>query len=79
MNVPELKLLRHYHSDAVSWVSRFNDVLGRVHRQEHQHNAVDELTCILEEGLSLKIQGNYCNFMIVRYFEGPCYCLFSSC
>ncbi|XP_073220782.1 lysine-specific demethylase JMJ17 isoform X2 [Cicer arietinum] len=56
VDVPELRLLRNYHSDAVSWVSDFNDALGRVHRQEDQHNAVDELKSILEEGLSLKIQ-----------------------
>ncbi|TKY70948.1 Lysine-specific demethylase 5B [Spatholobus suberectus] len=56
VDVPELKLLRQYHSDAVSWVSHFNDVLGRVHMQRDQHNAVDELKSIFEEGLSLKIQ-----------------------
>jgi [histone H3]-trimethyl-L-lysine4 demethylase len=57
VDVPQLRLLRNYHSDAVSWVSHFNDVLGRVHSQEDQHNSVDELKSILEEGLSLKIQG----------------------
>ncbi|KAG4987495.1 hypothetical protein JHK85_030478 [Glycine max] len=56
VDVPELKLLRQYHSDAVSWVSHFNDVLGRVQMQEDQNNAVDELKSIFEEGLSLKIQ-----------------------
>lgn len=56
VDVPQLRLLRNYHSDAVSWVSHFNDVLGRVHSQEDQHNSVDELKSILEEGLSLKIQ-----------------------
>jgi hypothetical protein len=46
----------------VSWVSHFNNVLERVHRQEDQHNAFDELKSILEAGLSLKIQGivDYC-------------------
>ena len=63
VDVPELRLLRNYHSDAVSWVSHSNDVLGRVHRQEDQQNSVDELKSILEEGLSLKIQG------IVDYFS----------
>ncbi|ESW30492.1 hypothetical protein PHAVU_002G157500 [Phaseolus vulgaris] len=56
VDVPELKLLRQYHLDTVSWVSHFNDVLGRVHMQEDQHNAVDELNSIFEAGLSLKIQ-----------------------
>lgn len=84
VDVPELKLLRHYYSDAISWVSCFNDVLGRAHEQEDQCNAVDELKRIFDEGLSLKIQGTVdsCSFIIVknlRYFEGPCNCLFSSC
>ncbi|OIV94904.1 hypothetical protein TanjilG_22101 [Lupinus angustifolius] len=56
VGVPELKLLRQYHTEAVSWVSHFNDVLRRVHMQEDQHNAVDELEYIFYEGLSLKIQ-----------------------
>ncbi|KAK7406134.1 hypothetical protein VNO78_07753 [Psophocarpus tetragonolobus] len=56
VDVPEIKLLRQYHSDAASWVSHFNDVLGRVQMQEDQHNAVNELNSILKEGLSLKIQ-----------------------
>jgi len=57
VDVPELKLLRQYHSDTVSWVSHCNDVLGRVHMQEDQHNVVDKLNSIFEAGLSLKIQG----------------------
>ncbi|XP_027915357.1 lysine-specific demethylase rbr-2 isoform X3 [Vigna unguiculata] len=56
VDVPELKLLRQYHSDTVSWVSHCNDVLGRVHMQEDQHNVVDKLNSIFEAGLSLKIQ-----------------------
>lgn len=74
VDVPELRLLRNYHSDALSWISQFNDVLGRVHRQGDHHNAVDELKSILEKGFSLKIQGivDYCSFMIVWIF-----CLFS--
>ncbi|KAL2348037.1 hypothetical protein Fmac_002037 [Flemingia macrophylla] len=56
VDVTELKLLRQYHSHAVSWVSHFNDVLGRVQTVEDHHNAVTELNCIFEEGLSLKIQ-----------------------
>lgn len=69
VDVPELKLLRQYHSDAVSWVSHFNDILGRVQMQENQHNAVDGLKSIFEEGLSLKIQGiERCSFMMVMIF-----------
>ncbi|XP_027329808.1 lysine-specific demethylase 5B isoform X2 [Abrus precatorius] len=56
VDVPELKLLRQYHLDAVSWVSHTTDVLGRVHILEDQHNAAVQLKSIFEEGLSLKIQ-----------------------
>jgi len=70
VDVPELKLLRQYHLDTVSWVSHFNDVLGRVHMQEDQHNAVDELNSIFEAGLSLKIQGirECCSVILVKIF-----------
>lgn len=57
VNVPELKLLREYHADTVCWMSRFNDILLNISEREDQHNAVTELTCILKDGASLKIQG----------------------
>lgn len=57
VNVPELKLLRQYHADAVSWKSRFNNILLNICEQEHQHNVVAELDCILKDGASLRIQG----------------------
>ncbi|KAI4326962.1 hypothetical protein L6164_019472 [Bauhinia variegata] len=56
VDVPELKLLRQYHADVISWVSRFNGVLRTVHEREDQDNVIDELKQILEDGLSLKIQ-----------------------
>ena len=57
VNVPELKLLREYHADAVLWRSRFNDILLNISEREDQHNVVAALTCILKDGASLKIQG----------------------
>ncbi|KAL4603864.1 hypothetical protein ACB092_10G153600 [Castanea dentata] len=56
VDVPELKLLRQYHSDAVLWISRFNEVLVNISEREDQHNVVDELNCILKDGASLRIQ-----------------------
>lgn len=56
VNVPELKLLREYHAGAVLWRSRFNDILLNISEREDQHNVVAELTCILKDGASLKIQ-----------------------
>ncbi|KAI9117961.1 hypothetical protein K1719_011103 [Acacia pycnantha] len=56
VDVPEVKLLRQYYKDAVSWVSNFNRALGTTHEREDQHNVADELKGILKDGLSLKIQ-----------------------
>ncbi|KAM5572478.1 lysine-specific demethylase JMJ17 [Rosa sericea] len=56
VNIPELKLLRQYHTDAVSWNARFEAVLMKVHEREDQHNVVDELEHILKDGATLKIQ-----------------------
>lgn len=70
VDVPELKLLRQYYKDAVSWVSNFNRVLVTTNEREDQHNVVDELKCILADGLSLKIQG-YSGFCLpdLSYFR----------
>lgn len=59
VNVPELRLLRQYHTDAVLWISRFNDVLHNIHERHNQDSVVDELNCILEVGASLRIQGSW--------------------
>ncbi|GAV57946.1 PHD domain-containing protein/ARID domain-containing protein/JmjC domain-containing protein/JmjN domain-containing protein/zf-C5HC2 domain-containing protein/PLU-1 domain-containing protein [Cephalotus follicularis] len=57
VSTQELKLLKQYHADAVSWIARFKGVLVNVHEREDQHNVVDELNCILKDGASLRIQG----------------------
>ncbi|BBH03352.1 transcription factor jumonji domain-containing protein [Prunus dulcis] len=56
VNIPELKLLSQYHTDAVSWISRFDAVLVSSHGREDQNNAVDELMLILKDGASLRIK-----------------------
>lgn len=58
INVPELQLLRQYHTDAALWISRFNNILVKIHEREDQHNVVDELNCIVKDGASLRIQGS---------------------
>lgn len=57
VDIPELKLLRQFHMDALLWITRFNDVLVNINEREDHHNIVDELKSILEDGASLKIQG----------------------
>ncbi|KAA8522400.1 hypothetical protein F0562_013239 [Nyssa sinensis] len=55
VKIPELELLRKYHSDAVSWISRYNNVLLNIHEREDQEHVVDELKCIQKDASSLKI------------------------
>ncbi|KAL3499347.1 hypothetical protein ACH5RR_038440 [Cinchona calisaya] len=57
VDVPELKLLRGYHCDAMSWKSRVNQVFVNIDCREDQQNVVDELTSIQRDGVSLKVQG----------------------
>lgn len=70
VNIPELKLLRQYHTDALLWISRFNDVLVNINEQEDYHN-VDELNSIVTDGGSLRIQGSLvddiCNFSVLLF------------
>lgn len=54
--VPELKLLRECHADAVSWIGRANRVLVNIHSWDDQENVVDELTSLQKDGMSLKVQ-----------------------
>ncbi|KAM2035173.1 hypothetical protein EV2_039190 [Malus domestica] len=55
VNTPELKHLRQYHTDAVSWISLLNAVLVNIHEREDQ-NVVNELMLILTDGASLRIK-----------------------
>lgn len=57
VNTPELKLLREYHCNAVSWISRANHVLVNINCREDQENVVDELISIQKDGMLLKVQG----------------------
>ncbi|KAF8033026.1 hypothetical protein BT93_D1803 [Corymbia citriodora subsp. variegata] len=56
VNFLEFKLLRRYHMQASSWISRFNSVRVNIHERVDQDNVVEELTNILKEAASLKIQ-----------------------
>nr|GFA86697.1 lysine-specific demethylase 5B [Tanacetum cinerariifolium] len=38
VNVPELKLLRQFQSDAFDWLSRFNEIVKNAHDREDQEN-----------------------------------------
>lgn len=68
VNIPELKLLRQYHADALLWICKLNDVLVNINEREDYHNVVDELNSILTDGASLRIQGSLvdiCDFSVL--------------
>eukprot|EP00258_Populus_trichocarpa_P036652 XP_024452671.1 lysine-specific demethylase 5B isoform X1 [Populus trichocarpa] len=56
VNIPELMLLKQCHINAVSWISRCNDVLVNLHEREDQDKVVNELNCLLKDAASLRIQ-----------------------
>ncbi|XP_044485625.1 lysine-specific demethylase 5A isoform X2 [Mangifera indica] len=56
VDAPELKLLKQYHREVVSWTSRFNNIVVNIHERKDQQNVIDELNCILKDGASLRIQ-----------------------
>ncbi|KAJ6326770.1 hypothetical protein OIU78_013786 [Salix suchowensis] len=56
VNIPELMVLKQCHINAVSWISRCNDVLVNLHAREDQDKVVNELNCLLKDGASLRIQ-----------------------
>ncbi|KAK3434357.1 hypothetical protein EUGRSUZ_D01851 [Eucalyptus grandis] len=56
VNFPEFKLLREYHMQASTWISRFNSLRVNIGERVDQDNVVEELTNILKDAVSLKIQ-----------------------
>ncbi|GMH09395.1 hypothetical protein Nepgr_011236 [Nepenthes gracilis] len=54
-SIPELQLLRLYHSNAISWISRFNHVRVNIHEREDQENVIDELKRLQDDGALLKV------------------------
>ncbi|KAI3710834.1 hypothetical protein L2E82_40628 [Cichorium intybus] len=72
VNVPELKLLRQYQSDAFCWISRFNKILKNVHEREDQENVVDELICLEKDGSLLKVQVDELLLLDVELKKAAC-------
>lgn len=56
VNIPDLKLLRQYHDDTISWISRFNKILVNIHEREDQETVVDELKCLQRDGSLLRVR-----------------------
>lgn len=55
-SIPELNLLKQHHSDASSWASHVNNILGKLFERNDYHNVVEELTGILKDGKSLRVK-----------------------
>ncbi|CAH8391168.1 unnamed protein product, partial [Eruca vesicaria subsp. sativa] len=56
INIPELNILRQYHVDALSWISRFNDTMIDVREGKDQRKPISDLSSLLQDGASLGIQ-----------------------
>lgn len=67
VNVSELKLLRQYRNDAVSWISRFNSAVQNSQQFNDLENVVSELTCIMKDGALLKIEGLFVPYEFVIF------------
>lgn len=59
INIPELNILRQYHVETLSWISRFNDVMADVREGKDQRKLINDLSSLLQDGSSLGIQGIY--------------------
>lgn len=57
VRVPEFNLLRQYHSDALSLICRFHELLVNIQERKDYSKVVNELTCILKDGELLRVQG----------------------
>ncbi|CAL1375354.1 unnamed protein product [Linum trigynum] len=55
INVPEFMLLKQYHSDAVSWISRRDDVSSNILERKDQCKVIEELNCLIKDGASIRI------------------------
>ncbi|KAJ9550078.1 hypothetical protein OSB04_022621 [Centaurea solstitialis] len=72
VNVPELKLLRQYQSDAFCWISRYNNIVKNIHEREDQENVVDELICLEKDGSLLKVQFDELHLVDVELKKASC-------
>ncbi|KAJ4877103.1 transcription factor jumonji (jmjC) domain-containing protein [Raphanus sativus] len=56
INIRELNILRQYHVDALSWISRFDDTMADVREGKDQRKLISDLSSLLQDGASLGIQ-----------------------
>lgn len=61
-SIPELNLLKQRHSGACSWVNHANNILGKLYARSDYHNVIEELTVILKDGESLRVEGMLCKY-----------------
>lgn len=68
INIPELNILRQYHVDTLSWISRFNDIMVEVREGKDQRKLISALSSLIHDGASLGIQGF--TFILRHSFTG---------
>ncbi|KAI4303519.1 hypothetical protein MLD38_039134 [Melastoma candidum] len=57
VDVPELKLLKQYRLQTISWISRYKSIWSHIYERDNYHILADELSTLLEDGMSLEIEG----------------------
>ncbi|KAH0857217.1 hypothetical protein HID58_085478, partial [Brassica napus] len=78
INIPELNILRQYHVEALSWISRFNDTMVDVREGKDQQKLISDLSSLLHDGASLGIQGLTFiprHSFAVSYLVPSCFCV----
>lgn len=78
INIPELNILRQYHVEALSWISRFNDTMIDVREGKDQQKLISDLSSLLHDGASLGIQGLTFiprHSFAVSYLVPSCFCV----
>lgn len=56
ISIPELHLLRQYKCNALSWIERCHSILDNAHEEIDYSNVVEDLTSVLSEGRTMRIQ-----------------------
>ncbi|XP_010545786.1 PREDICTED: lysine-specific demethylase 5C isoform X2 [Tarenaya hassleriana] len=72
VNLPELNILRQYHSDTVSWISRFNRIMVDIHESGDHRSVVDELSSLAKDGAYLSIQVEELSLVEVELKKASC-------
>lgn len=68
VNIPEFKILQEIRSEALSWICRVHEILDKIRERDDYGVIVEELTCLLNEGAALRIQGQSRSYLLGLVF-----------